>query len=86
MRSLPSVIRSLAGMPVPRRDPAVEPSAIRPVPRSVSREDDRGAAQRELERVEALLRRYHGHARIENPFSAFPTRSFWLGRLMRDDA
>jgi hypothetical protein len=40
----------------------------------------------DVARVEAMLRRYHGEpARIENPFAAFPTRSFWLGRLMHDD-
>lgn len=44
------------------------------------------SAMVDVARVEAMLRRYHGEpARIENPFAAFPTRSFWLGRLMHDD-
>ena len=86
MRSLPSVIRSLASMPLPHRERAPEPAAAPALAWGAASAREREAAQRELERVEALLQRYHGHARIENPFAAFPTRSFWLGRLMRDDA
>lgn len=87
MRTLPSVIRSLAGMPMPGSERAPE----RPRPhhgrgRMAGRAPVKAAsAELDVARVEAMLRRFHGEpARIENPFAAFPTRSFWLSRLMSD--
>ncbi len=92
MRSLPTVLRTLAGMPLPGSERAPE----RPRPhngpgRIAGRAPARATATRasaelDVARVEAMLRRFHGEpARIENPFAAFPTRSFWLERLMRGD-
>ncbi len=42
-------------------------------------------ANLEMERIEEMVRRYHKRpARIESPFAAFPTRSYWLSKLMND--
>jgi|GEM_PF-5691518 len=92
MRSLPSVLRSLTGMPLPGSERA--PERPRPPERPgriagrtpAKATGARATAELDVARVEAMLRRYHGEAaRIENPFAAFPTRSFWLRRLMSDD-
>lgn len=88
MRSLSPVLRSLAALPLPRKQVPAPPAGPEPR-RRVSFEVRNGPAldRLEVERVEALLRRFQGRpARIDNPFAAFPTRSFWLGRLMRDGA
>lgn len=38
-----------------------------------------------LENAEAVLRRYHHEPpRIADPFTAFPTRGFWLNRMMSE--
>lgn len=116
MRSLPSVLRSIAGWPLGSAEPApqarsagpdralaralVAPaqgrmwSSERPSPQlgndpvaraSLGLAAPDPAELRDLERMDALLRRYQGRPpRIENPFAAFPTRSYWLGRLMND--
>jgi len=85
MRSLPSLLRSLAGAAVvtgtypqhPRRRPDAD---TRLVP------GWEGALKHlEIERMEAMVRRFQGRpARIENPFAAFPTRSHWLRKMMQD--
>ena len=92
MRSLPSVIRSLTGMPLPgservpeRPRPPFGPGRIAGRTPAKATATPASAAL-DVARVEAMLRRFHGEpARIENPFAAFPTRSFWLGRLMSDE-
>lgn len=83
MRSLPSMLRAL-----------MQAATVTAVPHERS---ELGSAQGAafhagpleavsglgLERMEAMVRRYQGRpARIENPFAAFPTRSFWLSKLM----
>ncbi len=87
MRSLPSVLRTLAGMPLPVSERAPERSYPRRVTGRIAGRAPAPAPSAELElaQVEAMLRRFHGEpVRIDNPFAAFPTRSFWLGRLMND--
>ncbi|MEJ2288694.1 MAG: hypothetical protein P8Y02_08630 [Deinococcales bacterium] len=83
MRSLPSVLRTLAGIPMPASARPSEPVRSRAASASAA---GLPSAHLEVARVEAMLRRYHGKpARIENPFAAFPTRAFWLERLMDDE-
>ncbi len=116
MRSLPSVLRSLAGWPLGSAEPvprvrsaaparAAAPTLVAPAPmrqRASAGTSGRAANQpvardslglaapgpaelHDLERMDALLRRYQGRPpRIDNPFAAFPTRAYWLGRLMDD--
>lgn len=83
MRSLPSLLRSLTGAAVftgayperTRRDAAQD---MRLVPGW-----ENGLKHLDVERVEAIVRRYQGRpARIENPFAGFPTRSHWLRKMM----
>lgn len=83
MRSLPSVLRTLAGLPMPAHGRPTEPLRSGATGGSAA---GLPSAHLEVARVEAMLRHYHGEpARIENPFAAFPTRAFWLERLMNDD-
>lgn len=85
MRSLPSLLRSLAQSAVvggasterPRTAPPQEGNAV------VAGWQE-ALENLEVERVEAMLRRYQGRPpRIENPFAAFPTRNYWLGKMMK---
>ena len=91
MRSLPFVLRTLTGLSAGTAGRTVRPSdAGRSGFQSAfgGSGPDIEAALRglEMERMESMIRRYHGRpARIENPFAAFPTRTFWLGRLLNDD-
>jgi hypothetical protein len=72
-------------MPLPVSERAPERSYPRRVTGRTAGRAPAPSAELELARVEAMLRRLHGEPdRIDNPFAAFPTRSFWLGRLMND--
>lgn len=77
------------GMPaIDRRPPShVPPSHVPPayVPPAARRpeRDVLAARTANVRAVEAMIRRFEGRpARIDNPFAPFPTRSFWLSRLM----
>jgi hypothetical protein len=87
MRSLPSVLRSLtqatlATGTLPERTRARRLGAVED---TLVHGWEGALARLELERMETLVRRLRGRPpRIENPFAAFPTRSFWLSKLMED--
>jgi len=87
MRSLPSVIRSLAQAAVVTGTYPERPRSPRqgPVDRRLVPGWEGALRHLEIERMESIVRRYQGRpARIDNPFAAFPTRSYWLTRLMKD--
>lgn len=89
MRSLPSVFRALAEAAVVT---GTFPERPRPHGRRQPAPDTRltpgwedALKHLQIERMESIVRRYRGEpARIENPFAAFPTRSYWLRKMMRD--
>lgn len=84
MRSLPTVLRTLAGIPMSGHGRSSEQLRSASAAGSGS---GLPSGHLEVARVEAMLRRFHGKpARIENPFAAFPTRAFWLEQLMNDDS
>lgn len=86
MRSLPSLFRTLAGTAVvtgayPERSRSRQ-QALHDTRLTPGWED--ALRHLHLERMESMVRRYRGEpARIDNPFAAFPTRGYWLGKMMK---
>lgn len=87
MRSLPSVLRSLTQAAITTGTLPERTRSRRAVvaEHSLVRGWENAIARLELERMESLVRRFRGRPpRIEDPFAAFPTRSFWLSKMMQD--
>ncbi len=74
------------GMGIPeigRRPPPYAPPSYAPPAARRPERDVLAVRAANVRAAEAMIRRFEGRsARIESPFAAFPTRSFWLSRLM----